>query len=102
MGYAGLCVHFSLTKPLILEWLSTPERLAGLSTASKLYLVIYNKFVYCTVYVYKQHLSNLPNLSQAISGAAFGARRALGHSPASATPQTLLLSLPVHASVNGI
>lgn len=72
-GYAGLCVHFSLTKPLISEWLSTPEQLAGLSIVSKLYLVIYTKFVYCTVYVYKQHLSNLPNLSKGISEAAFGA-----------------------------
>lgn len=81
---------FFFNQTFNLKWLSTPEQLAGLSIASKLYLVIYTKFVYCTVYVYKQHLSNLPNLSEGISEAAFGARYPLaaraGHSPARRAP----------------
>lgn len=87
--HTALCTFF-FNQTFDLKWLSTPEQLAGLSIASKLYLVIYTKFVYCTVYVYKQHSSNLPNLSEGISEAAFGARRPLaaraGHSPARRAP----------------
>lgn len=78
--HPALCTFF-FNQTSNLKWLSTPEQLAGLSMASKLYLVIYTKFVYCTVYVYKQHLSNLPNLAEGISEAAFGAVRALGAQP---------------------
>lgn len=77
-GVRGVCVYtalctFFVNQTFGLKWLSTLEQPAGLSIASKLYLVIYTKFVYCTVYVYKQHLSNLPNLSEGILEAAFGA-----------------------------
>lgn len=87
--HTALCTFF-FNQTFDLKWLSTPEQLAGLSIASKLYLVIYTKFVYCTVYIYKQHLSNPPNLSEGISEAAFGARCPLaargGHSPARRAP----------------
>lgn len=114
-----VCVHMALctfffNQTFNLKWLSTPEQPAGLSIASKLYLVIYTKFVYCTVYVYKQHLFNLPNLSEGISEAAFGARCPLaarvGHSPARQAPagesrrppDDAVLPTRVHSSVNGI
>lgn len=77
-GVRGVCVHaalctFLLNQTFGLKWLSTLEQPAGLSAASKLYLVIYTEFVYCTVCVYKQRSSNLPNLSEGILEAAFGA-----------------------------
>lgn len=74
--HTALCTFF-FNQTFNVKWLSTPAQPAGLSVASKLYLVIYTKFVYCTVDVYKQHLSNLPNLSEGISEAAFGACRAV-------------------------
>lgn len=69
---SALCTFF-FNQTFRVKWLSTPEQLAGLSIPRTLNLVIYTAFVYCTVYVYKQHLSNLPNLSEGISEAAFGA-----------------------------
>ena len=109
----ALCTFFS-NQTFSLKWLSTPEQLVGLSIASKLYLVIYTEFVYCTVYVYKQCLSRLPNLSEGILEAAFGARRPpaarVGHSPARQAPargqppslDDAALPTQVHSSVNGI
>lgn len=76
VGRRGVCralCTFFFNQTFHFRTIFTPEQLTGLSIASTLYLVIYTKFVYCTVYVYKQHLSNLPNLSKGISEATFGA-----------------------------
>lgn len=97
--HTALCTFF-FNQTFNLKWLSTPEQPAGLSIASKLYLVIYTKFVYCTVYVYKQHSSNLPDLSEGISEAAFGALAARGTAlPGGRPPCTTLFSLPQRAQV---